>query len=287
VWILVHVVRQRLDPQHIKGGSTSSVTYRWASSYLALAVATTLRHGVNKHKRYVFEVLPSKTMTPKTTHFRIKAADNALVIPAGLLVTAAGIVLLAWIGWLIWYDTTTWGKSPAQILLGSRIGEAMSLGIDAKAVHYMVVGGILLPIGLIVSMMQSVKNLRINEGDHEIHYAEASASSPSNLNAKITMTVVNHGVFPVTLRNMDVKLTIGGVKASSLFFKDEGFTVLPRSERDFFIGCRVMGEEADALYAATEYQTHLRLQGNASAIVYRTPFNHEAEGIRKMVHADK
>ena len=227
-------------------------------------------------------------MTQESNLFRIRDDDpHPLVIPATVLLTGAGVVLLAWVGWLIWYDTTTWKKSIDLILLGPRIGEAMSLGIGVTGIHYLLVGGVLLPAGVVVLVIESVKSLRINEGDHEIRYAEATVASPSQLTARITMEVVNNGVFPLTLREMDVELVIGAVNASSLFFKDEGFTVLPRSEREFVIGCRVMGEEADALYSATKYQTHLRLQGGVSAVFYRTPFIHEVEGVRQTVHADE
>jgi hypothetical protein len=219
--------------------------------------------------------------------FRIRDEDpNPLVIPGALLLTVTGVAFLAWTGWLIGYDAARWGESFGQILLDSRVGEAMSLGIGLRGIHYLLVGAVLLPTGLVVSVIESVKSLRITEGTHEIEYLEATAAALSQLNVRITIVVVNHGVVPVTLREMDVGLVFGGVKAYSLFFQDEGFTVLPRSERDFVVGCRVVGEDADALYPATEYQTRLRLQGDASAVLYRTPFIHEAEGMLRMVPAN-
>jgi hypothetical protein len=225
---------------------------------------------------------------PDAHRFQIRDQDpHPLVFPATMLTIGAGVILLAWVGWLIWYDITTWQKSLDLILLGSRLGEVMSLGIGAKAIHYVLLGVALLPVGVIVLVMESVKSVRINEGRHEIRYAEASGSSPSQLNARITMAVINNGMVPVTLHDMDVELALGSVKATSLFFKGEGFTVLPRSEREFVIGCRVMGEEADALYKATEYHTRLMLQGNASATFYKTAFVHEAEGMRRTVHAEE
>jgi len=220
--------------------------------------------------------------------FRIRDEDpHPLVFPAIMLAIGAGVVLLAWVGWLIWYDTTTWKKGLDLILLGPRPGEVMSLGIGVKAIHYLLLGVALLPAGVIVLVMESVRSLRIIEGRHEIRYAEASSSSPSQLNARITMEVVNHGVFPVTLREMFVELVLGNTNASSLFFKDEGFTVLPRDEREFVIGCRVMGEEADALSQAREYQTRLVLHGDAAAVFYTTAFVHEVKGMRQMVHATR
>jgi hypothetical protein len=226
-------------------------------------------------------------MTAASKRFRIRLGDpNPVMIPATVLVTGVGVALLAWVGWLVWYDTTTWQKSLGLILLGPRLGEAMSLGIGVTGIHYLLVGVVLVPVGVVGLMMASVKGIRIAEGDHELRYTEASASSPSHLTARITMTVSNHGVLPVTLRDTDVTLVIGGVTASSLFFKEEGFTILPRGEREFVIGCRIMGEEADALYAAPEYETNILLRGDASTAVYKTPFIHEVVGMRQMVHAE-
>jgi len=68
---------------------------------------------------------------------------------ASLLLTAFGSIILAWVGWLIWYDMTIWGKDIALIFFGSRTGEAISLGIGMKAIHYFLIGLTLLLIGLL------------------------------------------------------------------------------------------------------------------------------------------
>jgi hypothetical protein len=57
------------------------------------------------------------------------------LIPATL-----GSIILAWIGWLIWYDTTVWNKNILAILFSSRTGEAMSLGIGMRGIHYFIIG---------------------------------------------------------------------------------------------------------------------------------------------------
>jgi hypothetical protein len=71
------------------------------------------------------------------------------VSPISLLLTASGAIMLAWVGWLIWNDLTTWGKDLALILFGFRTGEAMSLGLGVTAIHYLLVGGVLLALGLL------------------------------------------------------------------------------------------------------------------------------------------
>jgi len=58
----------------------------------------------------------------------------------GLVLAAIGTCTLIWIGWLTWYDITTWSKSLALIFFGSRTGEAISLGIGMKVIHYFLMG---------------------------------------------------------------------------------------------------------------------------------------------------
>jgi len=69
---------------------------------------------------------------------------------ASLFLTAFGSVILALIGWLIVYDITVWGKDISLIFFGSRTGEAMSLGVGVKVIHYFIVGLVLLFSGLVI-----------------------------------------------------------------------------------------------------------------------------------------
>jgi len=69
---------------------------------------------------------------------------------AGLFLTASGSIILALIGWLIWYDMAVWGKDISVIFFGSRAGEALSLGLGVKVIHYFVLGLALLFSGFII-----------------------------------------------------------------------------------------------------------------------------------------
>jgi len=64
----------------------------------------------------------------------------------GSVLLAIGLYTLLWVGWLTWHDITTWNKSLALIFFGSRTGEAISLGIGMKAIHYFLLGVILLSL---------------------------------------------------------------------------------------------------------------------------------------------
>jgi hypothetical protein len=65
-----------------------------------------------------------------------------------LVVFAA--LILAWVGWLIWFDMTEWGKDFGSILFGSRVNEQIGLGIGMLVIHYFLIGVSLLIGGLVL-----------------------------------------------------------------------------------------------------------------------------------------
>jgi hypothetical protein len=76
---------------------------------------------------------------------------------SGLVLAAFGLIILAWVGWLTWYDTTTWGKDIAQIFFGSRTGQAISLGIGMKVIYYFSIGLALLLLGSFTFLRRRIK----------------------------------------------------------------------------------------------------------------------------------
>ena len=66
----------------------------------------------------------------------------------GLFLSVLGSAILAWVGWLTWYDVTVWGKDIPLIFFGSRTGELISLGIGMKVIYYCLIGLALLISGL-------------------------------------------------------------------------------------------------------------------------------------------
>ena len=79
-----------------------------------------------------------------------KLCSSRLQILASWSLAVLGSLTVAWVGWSIWYDATTWGKDVALILLGSRTGEAISLGIGMKVLDYFLIGLILILSGLLM-----------------------------------------------------------------------------------------------------------------------------------------
>jgi hypothetical protein len=80
---------------------------------------------------------------------------------AGLFLVASGSIILAWVGWLTWYDTTAWGKDVSLIFFGSRTGQAISLGIGMKVIHYFLIGLTLLLSGLITFLRRQSKDAKL------------------------------------------------------------------------------------------------------------------------------
>jgi len=76
---------------------------------------------------------------------------------SGLFLAAFGLIILAWVGWLTWYDMTTWGKDIAHIFFESRTGEAISLGIGMKVMYYFSIGLALFLLGLFTFLRRRIK----------------------------------------------------------------------------------------------------------------------------------
>ncbi len=71
-----------------------------------------------------------------------------------------GLIIMVWVGWLIWHDITVWGKDLVLIFFGSRTGETISLGIGMKIFDYFLIGLILPLSGLVISCRRrSRKNI--------------------------------------------------------------------------------------------------------------------------------
>ena len=80
---------------------------------------------------------------------------------AGLFLVAFGSIILAWVGWLTWYDMTSWGKDISLIFFGSRTGEAISLGIGMKVIYYFLIGLSLLLSGLLAFLRRQSKTTKL------------------------------------------------------------------------------------------------------------------------------
>jgi hypothetical protein len=68
----------------------------------------------------------------------------------GFAILFLGLITLAWVFQLVWTDIAVWGKDLSLIFFGSRVGEAIGLGLGMRVVHYFFVGLTFLLVGLAV-----------------------------------------------------------------------------------------------------------------------------------------
>ncbi len=81
-----------------------------------------------------------------------------------LFLTALGSIILFWVGWLAWYDMTKWGKDIVLIFFGSRTGEAISLVIGMKVIHYFLISLVLLLSGILMFLRRRSKVIELHFG---------------------------------------------------------------------------------------------------------------------------
>jgi len=88
----------------------------------------------------------------KTPNLSVRAKSDlnqVLSDVAGIFLATSGLLILASIGVLTWYDLTSWSKDIALIFFGPRTGEAISLGIGMRVIHYFLIGLSLFLIGIV------------------------------------------------------------------------------------------------------------------------------------------
>jgi len=119
-------------------------------------------------------VAPTEVSAPSkpTERHPISISPNLV----GSVLTTFGSIILAWVGWLTWYDATTWGKSLALIFFGSRTGEAMSLGIGMKAIYYILIGSALVLSGSYAFFQERRRKVIIGENDVPSRHKRFGAS---------------------------------------------------------------------------------------------------------------
>ena len=117
-----------------------------------------VRHPSGNDKDYtIFDALLENMNNNKNTEPSIHHLLNQIRSPWNLTIfslTLFGCIILAWIGQIIWVDLSFWGKDLFTILLGSRVGEAISLGIGMKLVYYLYLGIFLIIAGLMIGVIK-------------------------------------------------------------------------------------------------------------------------------------
>lgn len=100
----------------------------------------------------------TQTQLEETVEFDLRKLIEPKMVPnmVSIALTGSGLVILAFIGWLIWYDITVWGKDIAFIFFGSRTGEAITRGIGMRVIYYFLIGIALFLSGLIIYLRKNL-----------------------------------------------------------------------------------------------------------------------------------
>ena len=103
-----------------------------------------VRHSSGSDKDYtIFDALLENLNKQKDKETLFNRLLTQLRTPwnlSMLILTLFGWIILVLVGQIIWVDLTYWGKDLSITLLGSRVGEAISLGIGMKLIYYLIIG---------------------------------------------------------------------------------------------------------------------------------------------------
>ncbi len=201
-----------------------------------------------------------------------KGISRLSSISTGLFLVASGVIILVSVGYLINYDVTTWSKDVTLILFDSRSGESISLGVGLRVIHYLIIALALLFSGLTILITQSAKSICIEEREIEMNYSNESSSSPSTLTANVILDVLNNGVFPVKLSEVKTTLILNEVKLDPLSLTKEKYVIPARKNQQLTLTWSKTGDVAKTLHSTNEYTLNLGIRGEASCLLYKTPF---------------
>jgi hypothetical protein len=73
-----------------------------------------------------------------------------------LALVISGSFVLAWVIQLTWIDISVWNKDIGTIILGSRAGEPISLGIGMTVMYYLLIGVALIAVGSVVFIKEHI-----------------------------------------------------------------------------------------------------------------------------------
>lgn len=100
----------------------------------------------NLLKEVSYEKLTTDLAIPTVANVRQSLLPNLTI----LFLTLLGSALLIPVALVVYFDAITWGKPILQILMESRTGEDVGLGIGMNLIHYLIIGLSSLLSGLLV-----------------------------------------------------------------------------------------------------------------------------------------
>ncbi len=117
-----------------------------------------VRHSSGNDKEFtIFDALLEslvKKEGKESAFCRLKRQLRSPWNIATLSLILLGWATLTWVGQIIWTDVSLYGKDMVTILLGSRVGENISLGVDIRVIYYLIIGSMLLFSSLTIKLIK-------------------------------------------------------------------------------------------------------------------------------------
>jgi hypothetical protein len=117
-----------------------------------------VRHSSGNDKEFtIFDALLESLVKKEGKESAFRRLTRQLRSPwniATLSLIFLGWATLTWVGQIIWTDVSLYGKDMVTILLGSRVGENISLGVDIRVIYYLIIGSMLLFSSLTIKLIK-------------------------------------------------------------------------------------------------------------------------------------
>lgn len=118
-----------------------------------------VRHSSGNDKEFtIFDALLESLVKNEGKESAFRRLTRQLRSPwngATLSLMFLGWATLTWAGQIIWNDLSLYGKDMVTILLGSRVGENISLGVEIRVIYYLIIGLMLLFSSLTIKLIKS------------------------------------------------------------------------------------------------------------------------------------
>lgn len=118
-----------------------------------------IKHASGKEKDFtIFDALLDSMIQKENKESMLTRFSSFVKSPwnvAGLFLLITGLTTLMWTGEIFLKDITVYGKDVATILLATRVGENISLGIDMRLIYYVLIGLELVALNFVVRIIKS------------------------------------------------------------------------------------------------------------------------------------
>ena len=150
--------------------------------------------------------------------------------------------------------------------------------MQTKTRNLVLVGSILAIITVVALFSFAVYATSVKVELLDAYFDYRRINSENRYSVTVTISVGNPNAFPVTARDMQVRLTVNGVYMVGAQERPEEWYVIPAfGQRQWTETFYAYGDYADFLYSSETRQVLVDLRGNASCMFYETFFQVTSE----------